>query len=130
MRVGEPLFRLQIVHANSDQVAKFDGGGALEVDLTQALASAITEKLIPLYEREGTWEEQFIQTVTDAVVAKGVGLMRTEARVAAAVRTALREYVKEQQQQLHTESRIEAVVSSAVSGVFDGLKKETRKIVR
>lgn len=65
--MGEPLFLLQIVHAQSGAVAQMPGGGPMERDLRASLRTALQ--------------------------SRGVGLLRTEAHVLRDFDAALNEVI-------------------------------------
>lgn len=62
-----PVYMLQIVDAQGGRVAKFPSGGAVEKEL--------------------------IGSCTEAIVAKGVGMFRTEATVRAAIAEGIEETI-------------------------------------
>jgi hypothetical protein len=102
-----PVFLLQIVDATSPwEVVRIPAGGTLERDLTSAIAREILQVSGPALRDH----------VRDAILARGVGLFRTEAHVSADIDAALHA--------LPT-SQIEALVTTAISGVFSALKRES-----
>lgn len=66
--MAKQLFLIQIVDTDSGTVVQLPGGGQLEQDL--------------------------IQSVTDAVVAKGVGFLKTEAQVRVAIQAGFTETIR------------------------------------
>ena len=98
----EPVFRLQIVHADGSGV-RFDGGSAFERDLVAALCHEILE------------ERDLVGTCRNEIVKRGVGFLRTEKHVSKDI-----------------EDGIKAVVTygieEGIRAVLLSLKRETLKI--
>lgn len=94
----EPRFLLQVVDGQG-VVVQLPAGGSLEADLLETITDAIAarglgsaELTIGLALQEGV--EAVITACVDAIVARGVGIGRTEAHVAQDVRDGLRDVLR------------------------------------
>ena len=79
-----PLFLLQIVDAETGMVVRLPAGGVLEQDLVSALTAALMARSVRV-------DEEVIAACQAAIVARGVGLFRTEAHVRGDIEAGLRD---------------------------------------
>ncbi len=107
----EPMFRLQIVDREG-VVARLPGGGLLERALVESFAQAIVDTLRAA---DGDLTEAAVR----AIVAKGVGVFRTEAHVAEDIRAGLAEVFGSKN------SDFSAAVSAGITAVIRDLKRQT-----
>ena len=107
-----PVFLLQIVRniPPYDVVHRLRAGGPLERDLVAACATAITGLIV----------EDITARAVEAIIARGVGLFRTEQHVTAAIRTALPDAIAHGLQ-----VQVEAGITKAILD----LKTETRLVM-
>lgn len=79
-------YLLQIVDRDSGEVVKFPPGSPVEVELVEDVVKRLRESAAthPSY-------DQFIESATQIIVARGVGVGRTEAHVAQDIRDGLRQ---------------------------------------
>lgn len=97
---AQPVFKLQLVTPEGHPLT-FVAGGTFERELVAEIAAAVVTG---------------IPALKAAILAKGVGIARTEAHVAADIETALNEVLP-------------GLVRTAVNDVLYGLKAETLKLV-
>ena len=105
------LYWLQIVDKDG-VVAKLPGGGSLERDLIAEVTQRIVKAQVPMD----------VEATVARIVAKGVGFLKTEAQVAAAIRSGLAEQ--------SDRGLVSEAVEAAVTAVVRDLKNDTRYVVR
>ncbi len=125
------VFRLQIVGADTGQVARFPGGGAVECDLIREASTLIREKLLGMFATGGIREDEFLERVRTAIADRPVGMFATRVDVVAEVDAVLRSILSNHDIGLtKTDQQIHRAVTDGLTETIMGLKRQTRLLVR
>ena len=119
--MSEPRFLLQIVETETGAVVQMPAGGPLELDLVRALAQALGTRGVRL-------DQDLVAACRAAILARGVGLFRTQAHVAADIDAGLYEVFA----RVHAGSlpiAAPAALEASVRAVLSRLKKQLRSVV-
>jgi len=119
-------YRLQVVD-ESGVVVVLPAGGALEVALVERFAEAITARGVATLIGDALSRQRFRDTVVALVLAQGVGLWTTEAKVKQALEASLATVLAAFD--ADTEREISSIVREAVQTVVQGLKRKVVQVV-
>lgn len=120
------MYLLQIVDEAGD-VVRFPAGGPVEADLCARLTAALTAETVAGTLGTAVAQRRLIDLAKQAIVAHGVGMLRTEAHVTQAIELGLRAALTEVAADLAAESAEQ--LTPLVTRVFQDFKKQMLLVV-
>jgi len=121
--MGEPVFFLQIADAQG-VVVRLPAGGSLEADLADLITDACVGVGVQDWMGGAELQRQFLAAATEAILAKGVGVFRTQAHVKADIEAGLAETATRFLTQLDTDVR--PIIREGVEMAITRLKRQAR----
>ena len=129
--VAGEMFRLQIVSADTGQLARFPGGGVVECDLIREASALIRDNLLGMFAAGGMREDEFLERIRTAIADRPVGLFATRVDVVAEVDAVVRSILSNHDTGLtKTDQQIHRAVTDGLTAAIMGLKRHTRLLVR